>query len=90
METFKEAEIDSSGKFKYIQILVQDKTNPANSRIFVRGYKSCDFHSEIFNKFENEELLANNLQDQYKASCPGGGRIEHFPDEKKILIYGYS
>lgn len=44
----------------------------------------------IFEKFQGEEL--NPIQDSnlYKAEPPGGGRIEHNPESKKIFIYGYS
>lgn len=39
--------------------------------------------------------VCDNLRDAVaelglKAKCIGGGRMEHFPDAKKIKIYGFS
>ena len=57
----------------------------------MRGYKSCDYHSDILAKFEHEELMDYDKENgELTCSCPGGGRIEHKPTEKSILLYGYS
>lgn len=90
MENLKEAIIDSSGKFKYIQINITDKTDPTQSKIIVRGYKSCSYHADILDKFVDEEVISSGLSSKVNYECPGGGRIEHTPHEKKIFIYGYS
>eukprot|EP00347_Sterkiella_histriomuscorum_P013602 403364089 len=44
----------------------------------------------IMEKFQNEELNQIENSNLYIAECPGGGRIEHNPDSKKLFIYGYS
>ena len=54
----------------------------------VRAYK-LDYHINIFDKFNNEELKYDPLyNNSIEAFCPGGGRI-YFSD-KLILVYGYS
>jgi hypothetical protein len=35
---------------------------------------------------EEEKLKKQGV----KCSCPGGGRIKHFPANKSIFVYGYS
>lgn len=51
----------------------------------VRGYKSCGYHVDIL------ELVEPNIKKlNCTATCVGGGRIRHDPNEKAILIYGYS
>lgn len=77
-------DIDASGKFKYILINVKDPETKAEKYI-VRGYKSCGYHADIFDLVEPQiEKL------KCKATCVGGGRIRHDPNEKAIFIYGYS
>ena len=76
--------------FKYIQINVHNSKSDT-TRMVVRGYKSCDYHSDILAKFEHEELMDYDKENgELTCSCPGGGRIEHKPTEKSILLYGYS
>lgn len=81
-----EAKIDPEGRFKYIQITVTTKTG--EKRTYVRGYRALAYHMEIFEHFVSNELP--KLEGNQGASCPGGGRIEHFPGEKRLSIYGYS
>ena len=42
----KDADIDSSGIFKYILINIKDKS-AAESKNIVRGYKHCEYHGEF-------------------------------------------
>ena len=57
----------------------------------VRGYLECDYHADILDKFNNEELgVDQELSQLWQADCPGGGRIQVDEVEKKLLIYGYS
>ena len=37
----------------------------------------------FFNPFHDDGRV-------YEISCPGGGRIDHNLEEKKIVVYGYS
>lgn len=54
-------------------------------KYIVRGYKSCEYHADIF------DLVEPSIVDhKCKAKCVGGGRIRHDSDVKSILIYGYS
>ncbi|CDW91561.1 UNKNOWN [Stylonychia lemnae] len=86
---FKKGDIDPSGLFKYIQIQITDKRT-GETTFLVRGYKSCPYHMNIFDKFTKEEFNLIENKEYYDASCPGGGRINHDSDNKKIFIYGYS
>ena len=49
-QLFKKADIDQSGSFKYIQILVKNKETEETTTL-VRGYKSCSYHAHIMEKF---------------------------------------
>ena len=75
-------DIDADGTFKYILIQITRKSNP-EPRIIVRGYKWAEYHADILDKV-GEEL------DGYDCKCLGGGRIKHTPEEKTLLVYGYS
>lgn len=56
-----------------------------SEKYIVRGYKSCGYHMDIFEKVE-PALKKLNLN----AKCVGGGRILHKPEVKAIFIFGYS
>nr|CAD2152705.1 unnamed protein product [Meloidogyne enterolobii] len=78
-----DVDIDDHGVFKYI--LIQAKEGDSK-KLIVRGYKSCKFHANIFDKVEEEESANGCI----KFECPGGGRISHDPEKKHINVYGYS
>ena len=82
----KDSHMDPSGVFKYIQIDFKDGDQV---KTVVRGYASCPYHADVLAKFEHEELKYYVKKDKI-ASCPGGGRIDFNPEEKKINIYGHS
>ncbi|CAG9796883.1 unnamed protein product [Diatraea saccharalis] len=85
LSTVPKVDIDPSGVFKYILIKVYDeeKNKQEPSVIIVRGYKRCNYHSDIYDEVQ-EKLQPLDCEPL------GGGRISHEPDNKKIHIYGYS
>ncbi|GBP44580.1 14 kDa phosphohistidine phosphatase [Eumeta japonica] len=84
LESIPKVDIDPSGVFKYILIEVHKEENNSESSVtIVRGYKRCNYHSDIFD--EVQEKL-----ESFDCEPLGGGRISHEPDNKKIHIYGYS
>ncbi len=44
------------GTWKYIQIVVKENAS-GKERMFVRGYASHEYHSNIFDTFEKKELM---------------------------------
>ena len=73
-------ELDA-GVFKYI--LVRVSSSEGVGRTLVRGYNSCQLHSDV---------MAETMRRCPSATleCIGGGRIEHTPSDRSISIYGYS
>jgi len=59
LSKIKNCIIDNDGIFKYIQINCSDITTK-ESKIIVRGTKSCSFHPDIFNKFYRN-FISNEL-----------------------------
>ncbi|KAJ6635562.1 Sex-regulated protein janus-A [Pseudolycoriella hygida] len=81
-------DIDKEGRFKYVLIKVYAKELPDGtepSKLVVRGNVDAQWHADIYEQF-TDMLKALKLD----AECLGGGRIEHYPDVKKIKVYGYS
>ena len=81
--------------FKYIQILIEPKDKDceetgSDKYLIVRGWRDCGYHADVLDKFQHEELTDDELEEYYTSDCPGGGRINHDPNAKKIVIYGYS
>lgn len=77
-------DIDPNGRFKYILIEVKDPESKSE-KFIVRGYKSCAYHVDIFERVQ-PELTKLGL----KCKCVGGGRILHENGTKSIFIFGYS
>lgn len=48
-------DIDKEGVFKYIQIYCEDNKTK-ESVIAVRGYKSCEYHPDILDIFQCEDI----------------------------------
>jgi phosphohistidine phosphatase len=65
------------GTFKYV--LVQ-----CGSHELVRGYNGCEYHADVLAKTQRQ------CPDGVTLNCVGGGRIEHRPAERTVVIYGYS
>ncbi|XP_074594311.1 14 kDa phosphohistidine phosphatase-like [Brevipalpus obovatus] len=82
MDAIKEVVIDEQGKFKYIQINVKNKKT-GEQKLIVRGTK-VGYHSEILDATQSQ------LGNDYDCESPGGGRIIHEPEKKKIFVFGYS
>jgi phosphohistidine phosphatase len=72
---------------------------------FIRGWKDLEFHADNFarfrKEFENSDIVdkiavTNEKKENVKLvdgvifECPGGGRIDHKPNDKTVFIYGYS
>ncbi|XP_050342466.1 14 kDa phosphohistidine phosphatase-like [Nymphalis io] len=78
-------DIDPTGVFKYILLNVYEKDKDAAQPqvTIVRGYKRCNYHSDIYDEVQ-AKLSALDCEPL------GGGRISHDPENKKIHIYGYS
>uniref|UniRef100_A0A1A9WT61 Sex-regulated protein janus-B n=1 Tax=Glossina brevipalpis TaxID=37001 RepID=A0A1A9WT61_9MUSC len=76
------------GVFKYVLIKIKDKgtcDDAASFKTIVRGYKDCQWHSDIFERI-NASCQIMGLE----AEVLGGGKIEHDPSAKKIKVYGQS
>ncbi|XP_074594056.1 14 kDa phosphohistidine phosphatase-like [Brevipalpus obovatus] len=82
MDAIKDVVIDGQGKFKYIQIEVKNK-NTGEQKLIVRGTK-VGYHSEILDTTQRQ------LRNDYDCESPGGGRILHEPEKKRIFVFGYS
>lgn len=80
----EDVDIDKEGTFKYILISVEDTENKKKKYV-VRGYKSCSYHVDIYDRF-NVDAKKLGL----KTKCHGGGRIKHNSSTKTLFIYGYS
>ncbi|XP_038063611.1 14 kDa phosphohistidine phosphatase-like isoform X2 [Patiria miniata] len=85
LDSVADVEIDSSGKFKYILIKIWPKDDKNNSKYIVRGDGRVDYHADIFDEVE-PKLRSKKIS----CDCEGGGRIQHKPQAKTILVYGYS
>ncbi|CAK9296578.1 unnamed protein product [Gordionus sp. m RMFG-2023] len=73
--------IIDEGIFKYI--LIKISSNDEN-KLIVRGYKRSPYHSDIFDE------VSESFNKKLKLECLGGGRINHNPENKEIMVYGYS
>jgi phosphohistidine phosphatase len=65
-----------------------DATNPSRSKLLVRGHPAAAYHNHILQhtKAEVSKLGAEALH----VDVLGGGRIEHYPDQGVVSVYGYS
>ncbi len=72
--------IDGEGCFKYI--LIEAGVGEA-ARVLVRGTSSAEYHIQVLEG-------ARKQHPGVPMRCLGGGRIEHEPAAKRILVYGYS
>ena len=89
----KGAILDKEGDYKYIQIFIKD-TKTFKTKTVVRGYKSCNSHIEILQKFMYQELqeVPRMSFKRLLIWCPGGGQIRKTctDQERKIIVYGTS
>lgn len=52
LSKIKNCLIDPDGIFKYIQIHLVEN-NSKDEKVVIRGYKSCNYHPDIFSKFQS-------------------------------------
>ena len=95
----EEVRTEEEGIFKYILVEIVSLDKKYN---VIRGWKSCTYHSEIFDNFMQEECVGGILETDVRpntwfidGNCfsvwpQGGGRINLDRQAKKITIYGYS
>jgi len=78
------ADVDiDTGVFKYVLIRVSD--GEGRSKVIVRGDSRAGYHNDVFQRTRRElNYLGLALEPL------GGGRIEHWPQQKVCHIYGYS
>lgn len=81
--------IDDIGTFKYIQILITNKSDTTDKKVIIRGTDNFSYHKEIFRDFLNKILCGpKSISDTYTFNPIGGGKIYRTPTE--IKVYGYS
>ena len=92
-DEIKGAILDREGDFKYIQIFIKD-TKTFKTKTVVRGYKSCNYHIDILQKFMYQEMedIPRPTFKRLLIWCPGGGTIKkvYSDTEKKIVLFGKS
>ena len=88
----KECIIDNNGKFKYIQIKVNNIENQNESKIIIRGTSNnVKYHKDIFTNFINNEINKNiQMKNNFSFEIIGGGKIIFDNKNKTIILYGYS
>jgi phosphohistidine phosphatase len=77
--------IDDTGVFKYILCKVYLADTPAVLKHIVRGTKRAEFHAGIYDDIETR-LTDTGIS----CECIGGGKIDHDPVQKTIIVYGLS
>jgi phosphohistidine phosphatase len=84
-------EIDQ-GVFKYVLLRLTDASS-GRSKLLVRGSTGAAYHNHILQHAKaalpsqvGGEAAAASLDVQVL----GGGRIEHYPEQRTISVYGYS
>ncbi|XP_056641769.1 14 kDa phosphohistidine phosphatase-like [Diorhabda carinulata] len=90
----KNVDIDPSGVFKYILIKVSspNSSGKMEDKLIVRGYAECPYHADINDKVTSDlqKLKSSKVIQDWRTKVLGGGRIQHDPQDNKILVYGYS
>ncbi|XP_050497908.1 14 kDa phosphohistidine phosphatase-like [Diabrotica virgifera virgifera] len=90
----KDVDIDASGVFKYILIKLSSAASDGKlvDKLIVRGYAECPFHADINDQVTSDlqKLKSSKVIQDWRTKVLGGGRIQHDPEDKKILVYGYS
>jgi len=71
------------GTFKYV--LMKVFAASGEHRYMVRGTAGAAYHKDVALPY-----VRKYLADGFKVEILGGGRILHQPEEKKIMIYGFS
>ncbi|XP_071802690.1 14 kDa phosphohistidine phosphatase-like [Asterias amurensis] len=84
LDSVEDVDIDESGTFKYILVKVWPLDDEKTFKYIVRGY-NLEYHADI-----QEQIKPKFNKMKIDCFCVGGGRIEHNPQDKSILVYGYS
>lgn len=71
-------------RFKYI-IMRLSSADRVRSKLVVRGGRQSSYHNDVLQKTKGEVQGSGlNLEPL------GGGRVEHFPGEGRVHVFGYS
>ena len=89
----------ASGKFKYVLLRVREAGAAATagagaaaapaaprSKLLVWGHPAAEYHNHIYQRAKAAAARLGGLE----VDVLGGGRIEHYPDQRVISVYGYS
>jgi phosphohistidine phosphatase len=86
-----QVDIDA-GVFKYVLLRLSDPRDSSRSKLLVRGHAAAAYHNHILQatKAEVQRLTPEGQQQHLDVQVLGGGRIEHYPDQGVVSVYGYS
>lgn len=76
------------GTFKYVLLRLVD-TETGRSKLLVRGAAAAAYHNHILQhtKAQVQQIAPHG---SLQVEVLGGGRIEHYPEQQVISVYGYS
>lgn len=83
------AQVDiDEGSFKYVLLRLRD-TQTGRSKLLVRGAAAAAYHNHIL---QHTKAQVHQVDDSghLQLDVLGGGRIEHYPEQGAISVYGYS
>jgi phosphohistidine phosphatase len=83
-----QADIDT-GVFKYILMRLTDSRDSSRSKLLVRGSCAAAYHNHVL---QHTKAHIHHLapEGHLQLQVLGGGRIEHYPEQQVISVYGYS
>lgn len=76
------------GTFKYILMRLTDQQT-GHSKLLVRGAAAAAYHNHIL-QHTKSQVQQIDSEGQLRLDVLGGGRIEHYPEQGVISVYGYS
>jgi phosphohistidine phosphatase len=81
----------AAGVFKYVLLRLSSPdaggAAPPRSKLLVWGHPAADYHNALV---QRAKAVAARAGGGLRVDVLGGGRIEHYPEEKVISVYGYS
>lgn len=75
------------GTFKYV--LLKATAGNDDATYVVAGYADCSFHDDIVQRVR-ARVAGTDAGRGVALACVGGGRIQHDPAARRVLIYGFS
>lgn len=84
-----QVEIDQ-GVFKYVLLRLSDPRDSRKSKLLVRGHAAAAYHNHILQATKAEVQRAVPGGQHFDVQVLGGGRIEHYPEQQVVSVYGYS